>query len=112
MRILARDQGGPGSWGEVKVLLPDSPSFAFGDRVALSGDLLAVTATFEGPTGAVYLFERDAGGVGAWGKVGKITLAGTGCWSFASIMRRLLTTLVFCRFRCWGWCNRPAFGSR
>jgi len=64
-------------WVEVAKLLPldGSGDDEFGSAVAISGDTIAVGAPFHfgaGVRGAVYLFERDAGGPGAWGQVLKL----------------------------------------
>ena len=77
-RVLERDQGGPGAWGEVIELSP--PTFgSFGWDVALSGDTIAVGAANVGSAGEVYVFERDAGGPDAWGQVATVVLPGIGC---------------------------------
>ena len=70
VRVLDRNQGGPGAWGEVKSLSSGLGYGAFGWDLTLTGDLLVVGAAFEQ---AVYIYERDEGGPGAWGQVGKIT---------------------------------------
>ena len=45
---------------------------SFGHAVSLSGDMLAVGAhRNDGSKGAVYLFKRNNGGIGAWGQVAK-----------------------------------------
>ena len=53
----------------------------FGDSAAIEGDVLAVGATGDDDVannaGAVYIFERDAGGADQWGQVAKLT-AGDG----------------------------------
>ena len=88
--VFERDAGGPGAWGQVAKLVADPPDTqgcgltqdyaAFGFAVAISGETLAVGAPGAGwcdgsdqPfAGEVYLFERDAGGAGAWGKVARL----------------------------------------
>jgi hypothetical protein len=45
----------------------------FGMSVSIGGDTLAVGAFRHAGSGAVYVFERDAGGPGNWGQVAKLT---------------------------------------
>jgi hypothetical protein len=78
--VFERDEDG--SWVAVAKLQPESGELddAFGAPVAISGDTAAVGAGFaDGPggsfDGAVYVFERDAGGPGAWGQTAKLTPA-------------------------------------
>jgi len=70
--VLGRDVGGPGAWGELMEIVPSSSNpfpDGIGEALALDGDLLAVGSPYGTPEGAVFLFERDAGGPGAWGQV-------------------------------------------
>ncbi len=57
-------------------LVPLATGVEAGTSVALDGDLLAVGAprdgTLLGAQGAVYVFARDAGGVGAWGLLARV----------------------------------------
>ena len=77
--IFEQDQGGPGQWGQVAKLVPDTGAVddAFGRAVALQGTRLLVGAPgHDGAAmdaGALYVFERDQGGPGAWGLVKKLT---------------------------------------
>ncbi len=79
--VFERDEGGSDNWGQVKKLVaPDAvPGDWFGYAVAIDGSTAAVGAPFDDDTGsgsgAVYLYERDAGGVGNWGFVAKRTAA-------------------------------------
>ena len=67
--LYRRDQGGPGSWGEVQRLEASDPDEddLFGAAVAISGDTLAIGAWGDDEggyqAGAVYLFERGSGGL-------------------------------------------------
>ena len=90
--VFQRDAGGTDSWGEV-IMLTASDAEAgdrFGASVAISGDIAVVGAAYEDgdamapedvdrralgqvDTGAVYLFQRDAGGTDNWGEVTKLT---------------------------------------
>ena len=77
--VFERDEGGAGNWGEVKKLTAsDAQDLArFGFSVTVSGDTALVgadlhDAQFIGNNGAVYLFERDEGGVGNWGEAKKL----------------------------------------
>ncbi len=77
--VFERDAGGPDQWGLAARLvagLPDANG-RFGSQVVIDGDRVAVTAPREDryiggqfdaqDVGAAYVFERDAGGPGAWG---------------------------------------------
>ena len=91
--IYERDAGGAGQWGQTVVVVPSDAAEEdrFGHAVDIEGDLLAVSAisdddpnpsaaagvTSLDSSGSVYFFERDAGGPGQWGQVGKI-VAGNG----------------------------------
>ncbi len=80
--LFERNSGGTGNWGEVKKLTtPDGQiDDQFGWSIALSGDTVAVGAYADddhgADAGAVYLFERDSGGAGAWGQTHKLFGAG------------------------------------
>ncbi|MEM7247362.1 MAG: thrombospondin type 3 repeat-containing protein [Acidobacteriota bacterium] len=79
--VFHRDEDGPDAWGEVATLRPgsESPDSRFGQRVTVSGDVIAVVAVRDpdaaaaAPAGAVHVFHRDAGGPDAWGEVAKLT---------------------------------------
>ncbi|MEM7103892.1 MAG: IPTL-CTERM sorting domain-containing protein [Bacteroidota bacterium] len=77
--IYEKDLGGQDNWGFlVKKTASDAAGNDwFGWRVALSGDNLLVGAIREdftgvNNTGSAYLFNRNEGGVNAWGEVAKI----------------------------------------
>ena len=55
---------------QIATLNPTSPAAddRFGSAVAVSGDTLIIGARGYGGTGAVFIFERDAGGVDQWGQ--------------------------------------------
>jgi len=73
------------TWTQIKkIAAPVRSSFMqFGSKVAISGDVAAVGAPGEGvdlpgggtasSAGAIYVFQKDAGGSNAWGLVKKIT---------------------------------------
>ena len=75
--IFYKDQGGTDNWGGVKDITPygdlkGTNSFAIeGAGVDFAGDIIAVGAVTDGEgaasAGAVYIFERDFGGLGNWG---------------------------------------------
>lgn len=82
--LFGRDAGGADSWGQVAELFGDDSIVLdrFGWAVALSadGDRLVVGAPFDNHSnrmdaGSVYVFERDAGGPGAWGQVAHLKAA-------------------------------------
>jgi FG-GAP repeat len=70
--LFARDQGGLNQWGQTKRLIAQDGSAAdlFGTSVSLSGNTLAVGASHRNDErGAVYLFERNNGGLDQWGLI-------------------------------------------
>ena len=77
--VFNRNQGGADNWGEVTKLTASSPENAayFGCSVAVSGDFALVGANGEDGAGtnrgAVYIFERDYGGLDNWGEIEKLT---------------------------------------
>lgn len=78
--LFERDLGGAGNWGEAAILTaPDQQTFDwFGRSVAIDGDTAVVGSPQhdQGPltnAGAAYVFQRDAGGPGAWGLVASLT---------------------------------------
>jgi hypothetical protein len=74
--VFERDLGGPGTWGESAALTESHDLGRFGFSVSISNDRIAVGAPGHTHTnagqGAVFLFERDAGGPGAWGEVAEL----------------------------------------
>lgn len=78
--IYERDQGGPGTWGQVQELEDDifDSNAGFGESVDLEGDLLVVGAllldrvpgTYNNEGGA-YVFRRDPGS-NTWSQVAKL----------------------------------------
>lgn len=81
--VLERDAGGPENWGGVKALTEwNAPGDRFGTPVAISGDVVAVGGSDEFFSQAIYVFERDAGGAGNWGRVQRFAAADAdGCCS-------------------------------
>ena len=77
--IYERNEGGINNWGEVKKLIASDAQIddRFGYSVAVAGDVMFIGAYCEdeGGTnaGAVYVFERNTGGINAWGEVKKLT---------------------------------------
>lgn len=88
--IYARNMGGMDNWGLVKKITGASAGVNgrngddyFGYAVAASNDIVAIGAYFQDydsagenettNAGAVYLFERDKGGIDNWGFVKKLT---------------------------------------
>ena len=84
--------GANGAWIRTKKLLAfdAGASDYFGHSVALSGNILAVGAPNEDggngdlidDAGAVYLFERDLGGVDNWGLIKKISASDKGSFDY------------------------------
>jgi FG-GAP repeat len=77
--LFARDQGGAGAWGQVKKMVPGTPTDGawFGNAVALAGSLAAVGEPWSDGAGtnrgSVYIFAKDEGGTDNWGQFRKIT---------------------------------------
>lgn len=64
----------PGVFDELKTICPVgiAPGDDFGDNVALEGEVLAASAKQNNAVGAVYLFDRNAGGPDNWGQTAKL----------------------------------------
>ncbi|MFZ0548019.1 MAG: FG-GAP repeat protein [Candidatus Promineifilaceae bacterium] len=83
--IYERNEGGYNNWGQVIKLDADDAGnlYNFGVSVAIEGDTVfvgAIKAPGEPPNqvpnvGAVYIFERNQGGLNNWGQVTKINAA-------------------------------------
>jgi hypothetical protein len=77
--VFERNLGGPGNWGEAAKLVPfDAGSYNFfGDSVSTTGNVVVGGAPWDSDggqsSGSAYVFERNAGGPGAWGWVKKLT---------------------------------------
>ena len=77
--VFQRDQGGPGSWGQVVKVTANDGGYSdhFGYSVSISGDTICVGAATDDDngyfSGSAYIFERDQGGPNAWGEIVKIT---------------------------------------
>jgi len=78
--VFERNQGGADAWGQVaRLTASDAAAGArFGRSVWIGGDVVIVGAHMDDHTGltdagAVYVFERNAGGADSWGQVAKIT---------------------------------------
>ena len=71
--IHEMDQGGPGNWGQVKVITTPAGHASFGVSLALEGDRLAV-CSLETASGKaeVTAYERNTGGADFWGNAGTI----------------------------------------
>jgi len=76
--LFDRNSGGADSWGQIKKITANDGETGdnFGFSVSLYGDRLAVGSLLDNSNrGAVYLFERNSGGVDNWGQVKKLTIA-------------------------------------
>ena len=80
--VFERNAGGTNAWGQVKKLTAADGELwdYFGGSVSVAGDVALVGAPYADPgsgtyAGAVYVFERNAGGANAWGQVKKLTAA-------------------------------------
>jgi len=76
--IFGRNEGGPDAWGVIaKINASDAAiSDEFGTSVAISGDTIIVGTPLNDDAGAssgsAYIFNKDEGGLGAWGEVAKL----------------------------------------
>ncbi|MBX3060565.1 MAG: DUF11 domain-containing protein [Anaerolineae bacterium] len=73
--IFERNAGGSNNWGQVAQIYPNpsGTNYQFGMSVDIEEDLLAVGAIQASPNpGAVYLFDRNAGGTNNWGQIAHI----------------------------------------
>lgn len=74
--VFYRNKGGTDNWGEVKKVQSPlaSQSDRFGNRVALSGDMVVVGAQREDELrGNAYVFDRHKGGADNWGQFAKLS---------------------------------------
>ena len=75
--VFSRNQGGAGTWGEAASLIDTTGSFNdnhdFGSSVAVDGDTVAVTAPNIFGLGAVYIYSRNQGGAGLWGRAATLS---------------------------------------
>ena len=76
--VFERNLGGPDNWGEVARLVASDGAYndRFGRSLDISGDTIVVGSSLaDSPganAGALYVYERDAGGYDAWGEVAKL----------------------------------------
>jgi hypothetical protein len=79
--LFGRNVGGTNQWGLIKKLTGSdvNANDQFGNAVAIEGDRVVVAAKKRDRnglfSGAVFVFERDAGGPGNWGEVDTFTAA-------------------------------------
>lgn len=72
--VYLYERVGEGAWDALKRMEGDDPDDRFGTSVAVSENVVAVGAPgADDGRGAVFLFERNTGGVDAWGAVARIT---------------------------------------
>ena len=75
--VFGRDEGGLDNWGEVaRITASDGEeNDVFGVSVSINADTVVVGAPGSAGSfsGSAYIFERDEGGLDAWGEVKKIT---------------------------------------
>ncbi len=77
--LFERNRGGTDHWGQLKRLNANESQAddAFGVSLALDGDTLVVGAALDDTKtldeGSAYVFERNQGGVNAWGQVARLT---------------------------------------
>lgn len=78
--IFERDSGGPDNWGQVKRLDTATAVDGFGWAIGLSNATLAVGAPGDDSggqgAGAIYVFDREQGGPGNWGRTALLTADG------------------------------------
>jgi hypothetical protein len=78
--VFERNAGGPGQWGQVALLFAadGAAGDSFGRSISIWGATVVVGANLSDPpggmeAGAAYVFNRNQGGVGAWGAIDKLT---------------------------------------
>jgi FG-GAP repeat len=78
--VFSRSRGGTNAWGQTKKLVAsDGEAFdIFGRSVATDGNTVVIGALgddigINSGQGSAYIFERNAGGLNAWGEVKKLT---------------------------------------
>ncbi len=77
--VFGRDHGGADSWGHIAKLTASDGARRdyFGRAVSIDGDTLVVGALNDddngSDSGSVYIFDRNQGGIDAWGQEAKIT---------------------------------------
>ncbi len=71
--VFGKDIGGADNWGQAKKLVASdgAANDRFGQSVALQGNYAYVGALQNLGKGAVYVFQKDAGGTNNWGQLGK-----------------------------------------
>jgi cysteine-rich repeat protein len=78
--VFEPDTESPDGWTGVTKLQPTDPDYGgvFGSTVSLSGDTIATGAPYDDganyASGSVYVFQRDSGGAGEWGREAKLML--------------------------------------
>lgn len=83
--VFERNEGGLNAWGEIRQIKGEDTTWAdyFGISMDISNDLLVVGAYAGGDyDGSAYVFERDQGGPGYWGQVGKLTPADNPAYNY------------------------------
>jgi len=71
-----------GEWVETARLIPSDPLVDdFARSIAIDGDRIAIASGFYYPVSA-FVFERNAGGPGAWGEVAKLSPEPRQCFNF------------------------------
>jgi hypothetical protein len=82
--VFGRNHGGPGVWGQITKLVASDGSIGdkFGWSLFVSAEGIGIGASSHqhttGSHGAVYLFERDLGGPGAWGELTELAASDGG----------------------------------
>ena len=72
--VFERNAGGADTWGEVGILGGTGVvHHSFGVSIAIEGDTLVVGGNTTLEPGAAWVFERNHGGVDAWGEVQRLT---------------------------------------
>ncbi|MEM7245586.1 MAG: thrombospondin type 3 repeat-containing protein [Acidobacteriota bacterium] len=78
VHVFERDLDAPSGWGPETLLWSDPfpASRAFGSRLALQDDRLVIGAPFSNShKGAAFVYERNAGGPAAWGRIARLEAA-------------------------------------
>ncbi len=74
--VFDRHHGGLNHWGQVAKLVPPLgvQDRSFGESLAVSDDTVVVGAPLNNSSGAVFVFERNRGGLNNWGRTARILM--------------------------------------
>ena len=95
--IFERDKGGANNWGQTKKILASNGKREnlFGSSVAIVKDTVVIGAyARERDSGAIYIFERNNGGINNWGQTKEILPSDTGHSKFGQSVAMTENTII------------------